>query len=283
MREARRRKTFIDEETGEYIEFIEWREGDCLRTKEQKEYFFDKMERYADKTDFVWLKFAYNKDFYAPISPENLTRLIYFATFCNDECYVMTDKDIKSMLGINPNQVKSFRDAFFGRAIIKDEERLYLKEDLFGKGKIGEPDRDYIRLFTGVTRQLYKSCETTSEHAYLSYFFRMIPFVNRQTNILCRSQQEQDREHIAYMTINEFFALIGKTHPARIKKQLQTYRIDGELMIGFFNNLDTLTPKGKYAIVNPLLYYGGDRTKQNYADMRKLFTDEKEAHLSSQS
>lgn len=280
---SERRRIFdVDKETGEYIEYIEWREGDTLRSKEQIEWFFDRMERYADKTDFVWLKFAYNKDFYAPISPENLTRLMYFATFCNNKCYVMTDKDVKSMLGINPNQVKSFRDAFFGRVIIKDGERLYLKDDLFGKGKIAEPDRDYVRLFTGVTRQLYKSCETTSEHAYLSYFFRMIPFVNRQTNILCRSQQEQDREHIAYMTINEFFDLIGKTHPARIKKQLQTYRIDGELMIGFFNKLDTLTPKGKYAIINPLLYYGGDRTKQNHADIRKLFTDEKENYLFSQ-
>ena len=273
----------VDKETGEYIEYIEWREGDTLRSKEQREWFFDRMERYADKTDFVWLKFAYNKDFYAPISPENLTRLMYFATFCNNECYVMTDKDIKSMLGINSNQVKSFRDAFFGRAITKDGQRLYLKNYLFGKGKIGEPNRDYVRLFTGVTRQLYKSCETTSEHAYLSYFFRMIPFVNRQTNILCRSQQEQDREHIAYMTTTEFFNLIGRTHHGRIKTQLQTYRIDGELLIGFFDTLDTLVPQGEHAIINPILYYGGDRTKQNYDDIRKLFTDEKEAYLSSQT
>ena len=278
----RKRMFDIDEETGEYLEFIEWRKGDVLRSKEQREWFFDRMERYADKTEFVWLKFAYNQDFYASISPENLTRLVYFASFCNDDCYVMTDIDIKSMLGINPNQVKAFRDAFFGGIIIKDESRLYLNSDLFGKGKMGEANRDYIRLFTNVTRQLYKSCNTTSEHAYLSYFFRMIPFVNRQTNILCRSQQEQDREHIAYMTTNEFFALIGKTHSSRIKKQLQTYRIDGELLIGFFDTLETLTPRGRYAIINPKLYYGGDRTKQNYADIRKLFADEREAHLSSQ-
>lgn len=278
---SERRRIFdVDKETGEYVEFIEWREGDTLRSKEQREWLFDRMERYADKTEFVWLKFAYNKDFYAPISSENLTRLMYFATFCNDECYVMTDNDIKSMLGINSNQVKSFRDAFFGRAIIKDEKRLYLKDDLFGKGKIGEPNRDYIRLFTGVTRQLYKSCKTTSEHAYLSYFFRMIPFVNRQTNILCRSQKEQDREHIAYMPTKEFFNLIEKTHHGRIKTKLQTYRINDELLIGFFDTFGTFTPQGKYVVINPILYYGGDRTDQNYADIRKLFTDEKEAYLS---
>ena len=283
MSEERRHIDYIDKETGEYIYFLEIRNGDTLRTKEQQEYFFDKLERYADKTDFVWLKFAYNHDFYAPISPENLTRLMYFATFCNNECYVMTDKDIKSMLSINPNQVKAFRDNFFGEIIFKDNARLYLNADLFGKGKIGEPNRDYIRLFTGVTRQLYESCETTSEHAYLSYFFRMIPFINRQTNILCRSQQEQDREHIAYMTTTEFFNLIGRTHHGRIKAKLQTYRVDGELLVGFFDTLGTLVPQGEYAIINPILYYGGDRTKQNYTDIRKLFTDEKEAYLSSQS
>ena len=195
----------------------------------------------------------------------------------------MTDRDIKSMLGINPNQVKSFRDAFFGRTIIKDDERLYLKDDLFGKGKIGEPDRDYIRLFTGVTRQLYKSCEKTSEHAYLSYFFRMLPFVNRQTNILCRSQQEQDQERIAYMTTTEFFNLVGRTHHGRIKSQMQSYRINDELLIGFFDTLGNLNPQGKYAVINPILYYGGDRTKQHYADLRKMFTDEKEQYLASQS
>lgn len=281
MSDERRHYEYIDEETGEYIHFIEIREGDTLRTKEQKEYFFEKLERYADKTDFVWLKFAYNKDFYAPVSTENLTRLMYFATFCNDKNYVMTDKDIKSMLDINSNQLKAFRDAFFGSVIRKDGDRLYLKKNLFGKGKIGETKRDYLRLFTGATRQLYKSCTTTSEHAYLSYFFRMIPFVNRQTNILSCGQEEQDRDHIAYMTITEFFELMGRTHHGRIKTRLQTYRVNDELLIGFFDTFGQLTPRGKYAVINPILYYGGDRTKQNYADVRKLFTDEKEAYLSS--
>ena len=68
MSDTRKRTTAIDEETGEYIEFIEWREGDSLQSKEQKVYFYDKMERYADKTDFVWLKYAYNEDYYSSIA-----------------------------------------------------------------------------------------------------------------------------------------------------------------------------------------------------------------------
>ena len=68
----RRRTYLIDEDTGEYIEFIEWREGDILRTKEQKEFSFERMDRYADKTEFVWLKFGYDHDFYAAVSSKNL-------------------------------------------------------------------------------------------------------------------------------------------------------------------------------------------------------------------
>ena len=281
MSTERKRTYLIDEETGEYTEFIEWREGDFLRTKEQREFFYEKMERYADKTDFIWIKFFYDRDFYSPISPENLTRLMYFSTFCRNDRYVMCDNDIKLALNINANQLKSFRDEFIGEALIKDKGRLYLNEKYFGKGKIEGAEQDYLRLFTSATQELYESCKTTSEHAYLSYFFRMIPFVNRQTNILCRNQREQELEHIAYMTTIEFFEMIGRTHHARIKAQLQTYRIDNELVIGFFNNPDVLTPKGKYAVINPILFYGGDRTKQNYKDIRKLFTDEKEIFLKS--
>ena len=281
MSETRRRRFEIDEETGEVIEFIEWREGDRLRTEKQKEYFYDKMERYSDKTDFVWLKFAYNQNFYGSISSVNLTRLMFFSTFCNDSCYVMQDGDIKSTLNINANQVKAFRNELFSEIVVKDNSRLYLNDNLFGKGKIKESDKDYIRLFTESTRQLYSSCKTTSEHAYLAYFFRMMPFVNRQTNILCCSQEEQNRKNIAYMTIAEFLNLIGATHHGRLKKQLQSYRINGELVIGFFNTFGTLSPKGKYAVINPILYYGGDRTSQNYLDIRKMFADEKATYLSS--
>ena len=38
MSTERKRTYLIDEETGEYTEFIEWREGDTLRTKEQREF-----------------------------------------------------------------------------------------------------------------------------------------------------------------------------------------------------------------------------------------------------
>ena len=275
MSKTRNVISVLDEKTGELKDYIEIRNGDTLQTKEQKDYWKTKKLKHADKTEFIWVNYLYNSDFYSFITSENLTRLMYFSTFTNNDCFVMQDDDVKSMLRINPNQVKAFRDEFYNKIITKEGSRLYLDSALFGKGEMKDNEKDYLRLFTGTVRLLYENCKKSSEHAYLSYFFRMIPFVNRQTNILCCNQEEQDREHIAFMTVTEFLEKIGKTHSSRIKKQLQSYRIDGELVIGFFNNLRVLDPKGKYAVVNPLLYYGGDRNKQNYKFIRELFEKEK--------
>ena len=105
----------------------------------------------------------------------------------------------------------------------------------------------------------------------------MIPYVNRQTNILCCNQKEQIIDNVAPITFSEFYEKQGndKTHVSRLKKKLQEFRIDGELVVGFFNSLNELTPNGKYAVVNPKLFYGGDRTSITYMKIQQLFTDEK--------
>ena len=280
MGNKRRKRMVVDPNTGEVTEYIEFRDNDTLITKEQKEFLENKAKKYSDKTDFVWVKFVYNTDFYKLISPENLTRLMYFASFCGKENYVMQDIDLKSVLHINSNQVKTFKDEFFGQAIIQDGCRLYLCNELFSKGKISKSPNNYARLYTETTRLLYLNCTSTSEHAYLSYFFRMIPFVNRQSNILCTNQEEQDINHIAYMNVTEFFNLINRTHHSRIKQKLLSYRINGELAIGFFNTIDRLDYRGKYALINPILFYGGDKTKNSYKVIQKLFIDEKEERTS---
>lgn len=273
----RERRFEVDEVTGEVKEFVEVREGDVLRTQKQNEYHIKQARRYDDKTEFVWVKFPYNKQFYSSLQPSNITRLMYFATFCNSEGYVMRNNDVKGMLNINANQLKSFRDELLEREIINVQKtRIYLNQELFGKGEVDKPLLDYTRLFTSATRSLYEGCHSTTTHKYLSYIFKMIPYVNRQTNILCCNQQEQVIESIALMPFVEFYENQGndKTHASRLKKALQEFRIDGELVVGFFNTLDELTPSGKYVVVNPKLFYGGDRTQEPYSMIRNLFLDE---------
>lgn len=113
----------------------------------------------------------------------------------------------------------------------------------------------------------------------MAYTMQMIPFVNRQTNILCYNQTGQSIECTEYMKLKDFCAIMGLdvTHTSRIRKQLLKLRINGELAVGFFNNTDSmeLIPNGKYVVVNPILYFGGERKKEYHTKVCKLFKEEK--------
>ena len=116
------------------------------------------------------------------------------------------------------------------------------------------------------------------------YFLQMIPYLNRQTNILSHNQTEQDQEHIAYMSFKEFCQKIdySTAHSARLKKQLSAFRINGELIVGFFDDLSKLTVNGRNVILNPKLCFGGDRSNSKYKEICTLFANEKNVYVSSQ-
>ena len=109
----------------------------------------------------------------------------------------------------------------------------------------------------------------------------MIPYLNRQTNILSRNQHEQDIDRIEYMTFKEFCDIVGydSSHSARLSKDLSQFRIYGELAVGFFDDLSELKPKRKYVVVNPHLLFGGEREQKAYKDICKLFKAEKESEI----
>lgn len=277
----------INEETGELEEVkgtvVESGSGDRIIRKNTLDYLKKQSARREDSTDFVWVFFNYNTPLYSHVQAANLTRLMYFATFCAKDGYVMRNLDIKSTLLINANQIKAFRDELFDGIIINNKGNLFLKRNCFCKGELGEESQNYIRLFTQSTRELYESCDTSAEHKSLSYIFKMIPYVNRQTNILCINQQEQVIDSVQKMSFSDYCEYLDfdKSHASRLRNRLLNYRIDGELAVGFFDDLERLSFSGKYVVVNPILYYGGDRTQLNYSNIRKLFIDEKNEFSSS--
>ena len=105
----------------------------------------------------------------------------------------------------------------------------------------------------------------------------MIPYLNRQTNILSNNPNEQDIDHVEYITFKDFCDKVGydSSHSSRLRKALSKFRIYGELVVGFFDNLSTLSPNGKYVVVNPRLFYGGERKRKGHQAISKLFNEEK--------
>lgn len=255
--------------------------GERIIRQKQIEHAIKEKQRREDLTDFVWVKFQYNQPLYQAIKPNVVARMFCLATHTNTDGYTATRQNIRVILnGINDGLITEFVSTMNEQGIMTPERggKYRVNRECFYRGDMDECTENHIRLFTEATRALYRSVQVTKQ-CYMAYIMQMIPFVNRQTNILCRNQTEQSIECIEYMKLKDYCAIMGMdvTHVSRIREQLLKLRINGELAVGFFNDSDSmeLIPNGKYVVVNPALFYGGERKKEYHSKVCGLFKAEK--------
>lgn len=261
-------------------------QDESIITQKQIEYAIVHNKRREDTTNFIWVKFKYNQTLYPFIKNNVVARMFCLATYTDNDGYTAAKTNIKICLNnINDDLITELLDITSREGIIVPVKGKYkVNPRCFYRGDMKESDDNHIRLFTDTTRSLFASCKTT-KHCYITYILQMIPFVNRKTNILCYNQTELDNDHIEHQAFKQYLSVIGVnsggTHTSRIRKEILNFRINGELAVGFFNDVSTMkfVPSGKYAVVNPILFYGGDRTDNNYSRIRSLFENERKLNL----
>ena len=277
----------VNAETGEVIDtsrMVELDQGDYVRTKAQQEFLQKKNARYQDKTNFVWLNFHYGTNLELPVDRAVAVRLLYFGTACGNDGIIQKNKLMDAKLNLDKNQqTVFFRQTLQTGLLRQDGSAFFINPEVISYGEY-ESNSDHIRIFSAYYRMLCESAYSQADLNRIFYFLQMIPYLNRQTNILSHNQTEQDIERVAYMSFKEFCIKIGynPAHSAKLKKQLSAFRINGELVIGFFNHISELTPSGSNVILNPRLCFGGDRSSSKYQDICALFDNEKNAYLTSQ-
>lgn len=271
----------IDENTGELKPtediIVALQEGDVVRRKKQIEYYNMNCCARNDNGNFVWLLFRYGENLFPNISAANLTRLMYAATFCEDDGSIMKKSDLRKRMNLNRTRWSEFWNEMITNDILYEEEDIvFINPTFVIKGKIDTAD-NYTRLFCEYVQQLYESCSSVSAHKQLSYIFKIIPFINRRTNIVCVNPMEQNDKNIRAMRLGDFCDVIGydKNNARRLAGELLKIRINGELAIGFF--VTDLDEKTWRIVVNPKLYFGGkyDLLFQQY---RELFIKEAEEY-----
>ena len=254
----------INEETGEVEEspsnIVALNPGDCVIRKKQLERIIHKYNRTKRKAAFTWVKFHYNKPYMPDLAPANLTRLMVLIVGCNTDCQICYKVDVEKNLNLpHSTSFKLLNELINLKLIHIKNDIVHINQKWFSKGKIKTKD-NFIRMYRIFTQELYDNAKSTSEHKTFSYIFKMIPYVNRQTNILCHNQTEQNLDKIIPMKFNNFCEIVDydKTHADRLRKKLSSLRVNGELVIAFYDNLDEFNQTGKYAVVNPHLFFGGE-------------------------
>lgn len=277
----------VDEETGEITKVdrpvVELQPGDMVRRKAQTEFAIEYYRETSIKEQFVWVLFVYGEQLLPNISSANLTRLMYAATFCNSDGSIMSKNELRNKMRLNKNRWSEFWNEMIQNNIFYEkDDTVYVTDSLFSKGKI-KTKSNYTRLFCQYVRTLYESCYDTKDHKLISYIFKIIPFVNRRTNIVCKNPEEQDKKNIQYMRLGDFCDIIGydRSQARRLAKELLKIRINGELAIGFF--VQDLREETWVMIVNPNIYFGGKRADGMFEEQRRLFElESKEGELYEQ-
>lgn len=269
------RLVLLDDDTGEIKDFIgEYRTQEQIEA--QTKYVVNK-EKQTFNSDFTWIVFEYGKELLPNIKDQSLVRLIYLSTICDYDGILPPKSVIKKKLKLSDKYWSYFfKEMRSNNLILEDEETgaLCLNKYFFIKGSLKEMSdkRDCTRLFCNFIQDVYDACDNIKSINQISYLYKLIPFVNRRTNIVCYNPKEQDPEKVYPITLGEFCDMIGysRKNARRLVSDLLSLKCNGQNLIGFFvTNLNQTSWK---IIVNPHIYYGGQNDKI-YKEQIALLTD----------
>lgn len=276
---------YIDPETGEVVEINE--QGIILQTHEEKqktkEYFesLKKKEKinqtYKEYGNFVWHIYTTLQETFPSLKPSNVTRLMFMATFTgyDGELKFRSDRPINrtqifSLLGISEREFRNFWNELKSCDLIREEEdKIILNKDIFKKGKLSPKeiaklaakDKHITRLYIQGIRKLYIKA-TPRSHKNLSYIFKILPFVNREYNIVCHNPLETELDEVNAMTLGEFCNIIGYSEKniTQLFNSLfsVTFKIRGKETSAIRYVADKSINKKTYKMfINPNVYYAG--------------------------
>jgi len=232
---------------------------------------------YEKRGMFIWNIHSSARLLFPEIKPASLTRLMFLSTYLGYDGYLVDGKkkpiqkkDLQDYLEIHRNDFSRFwRDIEPSRLIYEKDNKLYLDENMFMKGKLpkdkikglSENEQYITRIYIKGVRQLYHTA-TTPSHTTLSYIFRILPYVNKEYNVCCFNPLETDKSKIQIMSLGDFADVIGydRTHISRLSKLMfePTFKIDECLKNAMrYVSTNGFNKECLSMFINPCVYYAG--------------------------
>lgn len=275
----------IERSTGEVRQstVIEAPIGTIFYTPEQQTAYRERKQREAERSFSRAANKPLGNYFFIPtnerfvgIAPETVTRLIYLNTFTGFESnkLMLTQrtpiyyKNLPQVLGLSKATVFRFWKEVSPRYIAEtDGGLIFTNENIFRRGQIkrsAEYTR-YQKIYTNGVRTLY---ETTAKgnHRQLGYFFKLLPYINIEYNLLCYNPTETDIEKLELLSVADFCRLIDYD-VLHINKLLAIYRdvrfdADGRQERFCAITYDGINKAGAKICINPHILYCGSNYKQ---------------------
>ncbi len=249
--------------------------GSTVRTPEQqrayKEYWEnqEKKKFYCRKImdEYGYFYFVLCENQLGKLSAETAARLIYLATFLNYDNYFMMSQrqhmkksDLQSVLGLSTGTTFKFWKEVSPLYVVEEGEGLKLSSTDIVRGEIKNKNNSYQRFYIDAIRKIYEKTEV-SKHKHLGYVYKILPFINRQYNVLSWNPDEEVLDDIKPLSVEDFCQLIGYD-PHDSKKLIKIYKKitfevnhHQEYFLSYVTN-DT-DMKSARMFVNPRILYCG--------------------------
>ena len=251
-------------------------------TKEQKEV----RKQYAEnneqvecfkyltrKEQFVMYLFNIHKSM-TDLSPQTAIRLVYLSTFLeydgkflkSNGKYITREK-MQNLMVLKPTTFKKFLAEVVSAGYLIKEKKLYkLNTDHFYRGELSIDSSDkkqrYVRVYINNLRKLYLSVPQ-NKHVYLGYIFQLIPYINREWNVICYNPEETDEDAIIPMSVGDFCELVGydRTNAARFMREYRDIKFDwngyNQSFLGYFYNYEDDKADMRF-FANPNIFFAGN-------------------------
>ena len=175
--------------------------------------------------EFFWSLYDVGQDYHPSISDDLLAKIIYLLTYLDykknmlvirggaSEPYrPMKKEDVRNIIRLHRCKFPRFWESLLGSGIISENDQGELIVcDSFCRGKVDRRSvngMSKIKMYSRAIRYVYENTDVRS-HKYLSYLYRLIPYINLKYNILCLNPLEIDKYKVHPLTTKELCGLIG--------------------------------------------------------------------------
>ena len=205
---------------------------------------------------------------FTDIAPETVTRLVYLITFIGyDNLLMLTQrtpmrrKDLAKALNLSESTITRFWKEVIPKYITETADGLLLANDsIFKRGCIR--GIQYRKFYINGIKNLYEEVQR-NKHRQIGYFFKLLPYINIEYNLLCYNPWETDIKRLELMSIVEFCELIGY-NIVHLNDLMYAYRNIRFTVNDSTERFCTITYKGIHnnnaqIFINPrILYCGSD-------------------------
>ena len=143
------------------------------------------------------------------LDPATLARLTLLSTYIDYKNRLMINKhtvmeksDLPRILNISERAARDFVSEVKNKYLIFRDGEMFLSKEYY-RGESDKYKRDAKqKLFIQTTQDLYYKLKPR-EHKYFGYVIRIVPFINREFNILCHNPDETVFDQIKPLSIGE--------------------------------------------------------------------------------